>query len=101
MFDIMLERLRQGHRTSGFPRELPVLPDRMRGRPMLDASKCAPDCRQCAEVCPTNAIRRNVSLNMDKLKSAAPILKSFADDKKIQVVGGIYELRSGKVNLVS
>jgi carbonic anhydrase len=49
----------------------------------------------------TNAIRRNVTLNVDKLKGAAPILKSFADDKKIRVVGGIYELRSGKVNLVS
>ena len=26
MFDVVLERLRQGHRTSGFPKELPVLP---------------------------------------------------------------------------
>jgi carbonic anhydrase len=49
----------------------------------------------------TNAIRRNVSLNVDKLKGAAPILKFFADDKKIRVVGGIYEIRSGKVSLVS
>jgi carbonic anhydrase len=48
-----------------------------------------------------NAIRRNVSINVEKLKGAAPILKSFADDKKIRVVGGIYELRSGKVELVS
>jgi carbonic anhydrase len=48
----------------------------------------------------TNAIRRNVALTVDKLKSAAPILKSFADDKKIRVVGGIYELASGKVELV-
>jgi carbonic anhydrase len=48
----------------------------------------------------TNAIRRNVALNVDKLKSAAPILKSFADDKKIRVVGGIYELGSGKVGLI-
>jgi carbonic anhydrase len=49
----------------------------------------------------TNAIRRNVALNVDKLKGAAPILKAFADDKKIRVVGGIYELRSGKVNMVA
>jgi carbonic anhydrase len=49
----------------------------------------------------TNAIRRNVALNVDKLKNAAPILKSFAGDKKIRVVGGIYELRSGRVDMVS
>jgi carbonic anhydrase len=49
----------------------------------------------------TNAIHRNVSLNVDKLKSAAPILKSFVDDKKIRVVGGIYVLKSGKVELLA
>ncbi len=49
----------------------------------------------------TNAIRRNVLLNVDKLKNAAPILKSFADDKKIRVVGGVYELKSGKVELLT
>ena len=38
-------------------------------------------------------------LNVDKLKSAAPILKSFADSGKIHVVGGIYELKSGRVAL--
>jgi carbonic anhydrase len=49
----------------------------------------------------TNAIHRNVLLNVDKLKNAAPILKSFADDKKIRVVGGVYELKSGKVELLT
>ena len=48
-----------------------------------------------------NAIRRNVMLNVDKLKSAAPILSAFARDNKIRVVGGIYELRTGKVQLLS
>src|SRR5215471_9383692 len=48
-----------------------------------------------------NAIRRNVMLNVDKLKSAAPILSAFAGDNKIRVVGGIYELRTGKVQLFS
>ena len=48
-----------------------------------------------------NAIRHNVALNVEKLKSAAPILKSFVDDKKINVVGGIYELKTGRVELLS
>ena len=48
-----------------------------------------------------NAIHRNVALNVDKLKAAAPILKSFVDDKKIRVVGGTYALKSGRVELLS
>jgi carbonic anhydrase len=47
-----------------------------------------------------NAIRRNVMLNVEKLTQAAPILSAAADAKKIRVVGGVYELGSGRVNLV-
>jgi carbonic anhydrase len=47
-----------------------------------------------------NAIRRNVVLNVEKLKSAAPILKSFADDRKIKIVGGVYNLKTGRVEIV-
>ena len=48
-----------------------------------------------------NAIRRNVALNVEKLKSATPILSAASADNKIRVVGGIYELKNGKVELVS
>ena len=48
-----------------------------------------------------DATRRNVMLNVDRLKSTAPILSAFVADKKIRVVGGIYELRTGKVQLLS
>jgi len=48
-----------------------------------------------------NAIRRNVSLNVERLKTAAPILKSFVDDKKVRVIGGIYELKTGRVELLT
>ena len=47
-----------------------------------------------------NAIRQNVKLNVDKLKSATPILKSFVDGGKVKVTGGIYALRSGRVEPV-
>jgi Ni,Fe-hydrogenase III small subunit/ferredoxin len=56
MFDVIRERLRQGFRTSRYPLELPVLPDRFRGVPALDASKCPAGCRECVEACPTDAI---------------------------------------------
>ena len=48
-----------------------------------------------------NATRRNVRINVDKLKAATPILKSFNDDKKIRVVGGIYQLKSGRIELLT
>jgi len=57
ILNIVAARLRQGHRTIRYPDAPPTLPDRFRGRPTLDPSKCPPDCRLCAEVCPTDAIR--------------------------------------------
>ena len=47
-----------------------------------------------------NAIRRNVTLNVEKLQTSSPVLKSFVEGKKIQVVGGIYQLKSGRVELL-
>jgi hypothetical protein len=47
----------------------------------------------------TNATRHNVALNVEKLKFAAPILKSFADDRKIRV--GVYALKTGRVEMVA
>jgi carbonic anhydrase len=48
-----------------------------------------------------NAIRRNVALNVETLKSTAPILQAFVADKKVRVVGGVYKLSSGRVELLS
>jgi Ni,Fe-hydrogenase III small subunit/formate hydrogenlyase subunit 6/NADH:ubiquinone oxidoreductase subunit I len=56
MFGISLARLRQGHRTIPYPAQVPVLPDRFRGLPVVDSSKCPDGCRACAETCPTDAI---------------------------------------------
>jgi carbonic anhydrase len=49
----------------------------------------------------TNAIRRNVLLNVEQLKATAPIIKAFVDDKKVRIVGGVYALKSGRVELLS
>jgi Ni,Fe-hydrogenase III small subunit/formate hydrogenlyase subunit 6/NADH:ubiquinone oxidoreductase subunit I len=56
MLDVTLARLKQGHRTIAYPSRVPVLPDRFRGLPVVDTSRCPDDCRACAEACPTDAI---------------------------------------------
>jgi Ni,Fe-hydrogenase III small subunit/ferredoxin len=60
MLNIIRARMRQGHRTIAFPAgDPPALPDRFRGLPVLDESKCPDGCLACAEACPTDAIARN------------------------------------------
>lgn len=49
-------RARQGHRTSEFPAGSVSLPERFRGRPVIDAARCPDGCRACADACPTDAI---------------------------------------------
>lgn len=65
MLQILKTRLNQGHRTTKFPLELPTLPERFRGRPELDASKCRDGCRACVDACPTQAIAADGGLRLD------------------------------------
>jgi len=46
-----------------------------------------------------NAIRRNVVLNVEKLKNAGPILSKAVETGKLKIVGGIYELSTGRVDI--
>ncbi|TFV75270.1 carbonic anhydrase [Bradyrhizobium frederickii] len=48
-----------------------------------------------------NAIRQNVIDNVAKLKSAAPILNAAVEQGKLKVVGGIYRLSTGTVELLA
>lgn len=57
MLKLLVARYQHGRRTSAYPDTPPVLPDRFRGGPALDASQCPDGCRECAEVCPTDALK--------------------------------------------
>jgi len=47
-----------------------------------------------------NAIRQNVIDTVARLKSAGPILSAAVEQKKLKVVGGVYRLKDGRVDLV-
>jgi Ni,Fe-hydrogenase III small subunit/ferredoxin len=60
MFSIIRERLHQRKRTIAYPAgEPPALPDRFRGLPVLDESKCPDGCKVCVQACPTDAVSRD------------------------------------------
>ena len=47
-----------------------------------------------------NAIRQNVIDTVARLKSAGPILSAAVEQKKLRVVGGVYRLKDGRVDMV-
>ena len=66
MLKALLARAHQGYRTMAYPAgEPPALPERFRGAPALDPSKCPDGCRSCADVCPTDAIALDGPLALD------------------------------------
>jgi carbonic anhydrase len=48
-----------------------------------------------------NAIRKNVENGVERLKGLEPILAPRVRDRKVEVVGGVYDLITGTVALVS
>ncbi len=57
MIDIIRARIHQKYRTIRFPdAPPPAMPDRFRGRLLIDTQRCTNGCRQCAEACPVEAI---------------------------------------------
>jgi Ni,Fe-hydrogenase III small subunit/formate hydrogenlyase subunit 6/NADH:ubiquinone oxidoreductase subunit I len=55
MLDFLRTRWSQGTRTSSFPEGGAEFPDRFRGRPALDASRCQ-DCRHCRDAMPSSLL---------------------------------------------
>jgi carbonic anhydrase len=48
-----------------------------------------------------NAIRENVIQTVAKLKAAGPIISAAATQGKVRIVGGVYSLADGRVDLVA
>lgn len=47
-----------------------------------------------------NATKENVRLNVEQLKQATPLLSAAVQNGTLKVVGGYYDLRTGKVELI-
>lgn len=47
-----------------------------------------------------NATKENVRLNVEALRTASPILNAAVEEKRVEVVGAIYRLETGKVELL-
>lgn len=52
----LIARISQGHRTGGFPKVAPALPERFRGRPVIGEGPCAEACNACVAACPAQAV---------------------------------------------
>jgi carbonic anhydrase len=48
-----------------------------------------------------NVVKMNVIQNVQELKKQTPILNKLVEEKKLLIVGGVYNLRTGKVDLVA
>jgi Ni,Fe-hydrogenase III small subunit/formate hydrogenlyase subunit 6/NADH:ubiquinone oxidoreductase subunit I len=56
IFELLRARLRQGTKTSKWPRAEISLPERFRGRPVLAPERCKDGCRACVDACPVDAV---------------------------------------------
>jgi carbonic anhydrase len=47
------------------------------------------------------AITENVALNVKRLETSQPLLAGFVQAKQVKIVGGVYDLATGRVSLLS
>jgi carbonic anhydrase len=47
------------------------------------------------------AIQQNVVTNVSKLQTAEPVIAPLVKEKKVEVVGALYDLSTGRVNFLS
>jgi Ni,Fe-hydrogenase III small subunit/NAD-dependent dihydropyrimidine dehydrogenase PreA subunit len=66
MVDILLERLRQKSRTSGYPHHEVTLPAKYRGLPKINREACKTCAgKSCLALCPTEALTCNTTISLD------------------------------------
>ena len=93
MIKILKARIQQKKRTIKFPDNNIKLPNRFRGLPSIDNSKCN-NCNECVKSCPTNAIsiKKGPTIDLGKCLFCTDCVNactskaiSFSNDYKLAV----------------
>ncbi len=74
------------------------------GHIQLLASAIAPAVRAVSDTSSSrliNVIKANVIMTVERLRTKTPVLDYFHDQKKIRIVGGLYHLSTGRVELIA
>ena len=58
MIRALLARIQQKHRTIGYPKTEPQLPERFCGKPEINRTNCSKNCKLCIEICPVAALKK-------------------------------------------
>jgi Ni,Fe-hydrogenase III small subunit len=66
MINVLLKTLNQKNRTMDYPNSIPVLPERFRGLPVIDSTKCFANCKLCIEACPTDALKDGLEIDLGR-----------------------------------
>jgi carbonic anhydrase len=48
-----------------------------------------------------NATKANIKINVDRLRTATPILRGLVNSGKLKVVGMLYNLKTGELEMVA
>lgn len=88
--DAALQTVKTGKRLPG---HLPLIADDI--APALSGIHT-----QSAEDELAKAVNHNIQVNVSKLKAASPILNQSVRSRKVRVVGGLYRLESGEVDIL-
>lgn len=74
------------------------------GHIQLLASAIAPAVRAVSDTSSSrliNVTKANIIMTVEKLRTKTPVLDYYHDHKKIRIVGGLYHLSTGKVELIA
>jgi Ni,Fe-hydrogenase III small subunit/NAD-dependent dihydropyrimidine dehydrogenase PreA subunit len=64
MMNVLATALKQKKWTIEYPKGEPVIPERFRGLPVLDSTKCISNCHACVEACPTGALKEGLIIDL-------------------------------------